>query len=117
MIKDFFIDSLSDIWPMIVIILVIISSLRITYIITKHKRFLLHKEIIYLIAIIYILCLFYVVTFQDKNFGTSNYIPFKEILLWTEYGREDIGGHIAPTQLLQIVEPIVVLGEEGHRRA
>ena len=79
MLKDIFMESLPNVWPMVVIILVIVSSLRIAYLITKHKRFLLHKELIYLIAIVYILCLFYVVTFQDNNFGTSNYVPFKEI--------------------------------------
>ena len=78
MIKNVFIESLPNIWPMIVIILVIVTSLRIAYLITKHKKFLLHKELIYLIAITYILCLFYVVTFQDSNYGVSNYIPFKE---------------------------------------
>lgn len=87
MIKDIFMESLPNIWPMIVIILVIISSLRITYLITKHKRFLLHKELIYLIAITYILCLFYVVTFQDSNYGVSNFVPFKEIF------RYSIGSH------------------------
>lgn len=83
MIKDIFVESLPNIWPMIVIILVIVSSLRIAYLITKHKKFLLHKELIYLIAITYILCLFYVVTFQDSNYGVSNYVPFKEIFRYS----------------------------------
>ena len=87
MIKDIFMESLPNIWPMVVIILVIVSSLRITYIIMKHKKFLIHKELIYLIAIAYVLCLFYVVTFQDNNFGASNFIPFKEIF------RYSIGSH------------------------
>ena len=80
-IKQTFMEVLPDVWPMLIIITVIISSLRITYLITKHKKFLLHKEIIYL------LCLFHVVTFQDINYGTSNFIPFKEIF------RYDIGSH------------------------
>ncbi len=79
MIKDIFLETIPDVWPMIVIILVIVCSLRITYLITRHKKFQFHKELIYLIAIIYILCLFYVVTFQDRNYGVSNYVPFKEI--------------------------------------
>lgn len=79
MIKNVFMEVLPDVWPMIIIITVILSSLRITYLIKKHKRFLLHKELIYLIAIVYILCLFHIVTFQDNNFGASNFIPFKEI--------------------------------------
>ena len=87
MIKDIFMESLPNVWPMMVIILVIVVSLRIAYLATKHKKFLLHKELIYLIAIIYILCLFYVVTFQDSNYGISNYIPFKEIF------RYSIGSH------------------------
>lgn len=83
MIKNIFMESIPNIWPMIVIILVIVSSCRIAYIVTRHKKFQLHKELIYLIGIIYILCLFYVVTFQDSNFGESNYIPFKEIFRYS----------------------------------
>lgn len=87
MIKKTFMEVLPDVWPMLIIILVIICSLRITYIITKHKRFLLHRELIYLISIMYLLCLFHVVTFQDVNYGTSNFVPFKEIF------RYSIGSH------------------------
>lgn len=83
MIKEAIMEVLPDVWPMLIIITVIISSLRITYLITKHKKFLLHKEIIYLLAIIYILCLFHVVTFQDINYGESNFIPFKEIFRYS----------------------------------
>ena len=79
MIKNVFMEVLPDVWPMLIIITVIISSFRITYLISKHKKFVLHKELIYLISIIYILCLFHVVTFQDNNYGKSNFVPFKEI--------------------------------------
>ena len=54
-IKNVFMEVLPDVWPMLIIILVIIVSLRLTYLITKHKKFQLHKEIIYLLAIIYLL--------------------------------------------------------------
>ena len=83
MIKNVFMDVIPDIWPMLIIILVILCSLRITYLITKHKKFLLHKELIYLIFIVYILCLFHVVTFQDNNYGVSNFVPFKEIFRYS----------------------------------
>lgn len=83
MIKEAIMEVLPDVWPMLIIITVIISSLRITYLITKHKKFLLHKEIIYLLAVIYILCLFHVVTFQDINYGESNFVPFKEIFRYS----------------------------------
>ena len=87
MLKDIFVESLPNVWPMAVIILVIVSSIRIAYLITKHKKFLIHKELIYLIAITYILCLFYLVTFQDNNYGVSNFVPFKEMF------RYSIGSH------------------------
>ncbi len=83
MIKNVFMDVIPDIWPMLIIILVIVCSLRITYLVTKHKKFLLHRELIYLIAIVYILCLFHVVTFQDINYGVSNFVPFKEIFRYS----------------------------------
>ena len=83
MIKNVFMDVIPDIWPMLIIILVIVCSLRITYLITRKKKFQLHKELIYLIAIVYLLCLFHVVTFQDTNYGVSNFIPFKEIFRYS----------------------------------
>lgn len=83
MIRSVFMDVIPDIWPMLIIILVIVCSLRVTYLITKHKRFQLHKELIYLISIVYILCLFHVVTFQDSNYGVSNFVPFREIFRYS----------------------------------
>ena len=68
-------------WPMIIISVVIIVSLRISYLLKNKLTFVLYKEITMLIFIIYILCLFQVVTFQDEvNWSTNNFIPFKEIL-------------------------------------
>lgn len=73
-------DILEYIWPMIVIVVTIISSIRIVYLITyKDKNFKLYEELIHLSFIIYILSLFYVVTFQDVNYGTSNFTFFKEM--------------------------------------
>ena len=68
-----------DLLPVIIIIAVITCSLRITYLIKSHKKFVLYKELYALIFILYILCLFEVVTFQDVNYGTSNFMPFREI--------------------------------------
>lgn len=83
MIKNIFMEVMPGIWPMLIIITVIVSTLRITYLITRHKKFQLHKEFIYLIFIIYILCLFHVVTFQDINYGESNFVPFREIFRYS----------------------------------
>ena len=43
----------------------------------------MYKELLSLIFIIYILCLYHVVTFQDINYGVSNFIPFKEIFRYS----------------------------------
>lgn len=68
-------------WPMILISIVIIVSLRIADLIKNKKKFILYKELLALSFIIYILCLFQVVTFQDTvNWASNNFIPFREIL-------------------------------------
>jgi len=71
-------------WPMIVISVVVLISLRLTDLIKNKKRFILYKELLSLCFIIYILCLFQVVTFQDTvNWSSNNFIPFKEISRYT----------------------------------
>ena len=75
------IHSVIDIaWPMVLISIVILVSLRITYLIKNRKHLYLYKELLMLSFIIYILCLFQVVTFQDDvSWSTNNFIPFREI--------------------------------------
>lgn len=79
MIKEMVIQIFGGAWPMILIFTVILSSIRITHLIIKKEKFVLYKELTYLLFVIYLLSLFYIVTFQDDNYGTSNLIPFKEI--------------------------------------
>ena len=73
-------NILANIWPMVLIITVILSTLRISYIIKNKEKFCFYKEVFSLGFIIYIIGLFYVVTFQDVSWSTSNFILFKEIL-------------------------------------
>ena len=68
-------------WPMLIISMVIMVSLRISYLIRKKQKFVLYKELLSLVFVIYIMCLFQVVTFQDSvSWASNNFIPFKEIL-------------------------------------
>ena len=68
-------------WPMILISVVLLSSLRLSYILKSKESFVLYKELLTLFFMIYILCMFQVVTFQDvSNIGTNNFVPFREIL-------------------------------------
>ena len=71
-------NILANIWPMLVIITVILSSLRVVYIIRNKETFVLYREILKLGFVIYIMSLFYVVTFQDVSWSSSNFIPFSD---------------------------------------
>ena len=83
MIKSLLLNNVMNIWPMIVLITVIVSSFRIAYLIKYNKKFVFHRELLALIFIIYILCLYYVVTYQDVSNGGINLIPFKEMFRYS----------------------------------
>ena len=79
-------DIIMMTWPTLFISIVVLLSIRISYIIKHKEKFILHKEIFLLIFILYILCLFQVVTAQDINIlEGNNFIPFKEIFRY-EFG-------------------------------
>lgn len=68
-------------WPMLIISIVIMISVRLTYLIKNKIKIVFYKEILMLCFAIYILCLFQVVTFQDDvTWSTNNFIPFREIM-------------------------------------
>ncbi|MDD5888560.1 MAG: VanZ family protein [bacterium] len=69
-------------WPMILISVVVLVSLRVSYFIKyrKEKKFVFYKELLMLSFVIYIMCLFQVVTFQDDTWSANNFIPFREIM-------------------------------------
>ncbi|MEG1597014.1 MAG: VanZ family protein [Bacilli bacterium] len=67
-------------FPFVFISIVILISLRITYLIKTKTKFVIHKELFMLFFIIYVLCLFQVVTFKDVQQGSSNFTLFSEIL-------------------------------------
>lgn len=67
-------------WPMILIFIVVLSTIRICYILEKGEKFILYKEFFRLFFVIYILLLFGMVTNTDVQGGTNNFIPFREIL-------------------------------------
>ncbi len=79
-------------WPMVLISILIVSSLRIAYIVKNKQRFVFYQEVFQLIFLIYILCLFQIVTFEDPSLSMTdehfNLIPFQEI------GRYQIGSRL-----------------------
>ena len=80
-------DLVPGVWPLVIIICVIAISLRISYLMIGKKKFNIYEELVNLFFIIYILCLFHIVTYQDVNYGTNNFIPFKEMF------RYDVGSY------------------------
>ncbi len=87
MIQDTMHNIINAIWPLIIIVVVVLTSFRIMDILIHKRKIILYKDLITLLFIIYIICLFYIVTFQDVNYGTSNFIPFKEINRYTFLSR------------------------------
>ena len=83
MLKDTILEIFGGAWAMIVIFTIILSSVRIAYLISKKEKLVLYKELTYLFFIIYLLSLFYIVTFQDDNYGLSNFVPFKEMFRYS----------------------------------
>ena len=83
MFRETILNILDNVWPMLVIICTIIISLRVLDIIQNKRKFVFYKEVFYLGFIVYVICLFHTVTFQDVAWGTSNFIPFKEMLRYS----------------------------------
>jgi glycopeptide antibiotics resistance protein len=67
-------------YPMIIIFTVTLIAIRLSYLIANKVKFKLYRELFMLSFVLYSMILFYVVTFQDANYGTNNFIPFKEIM-------------------------------------
>ena len=85
MIQDTLEMAFSENYPMIIIFTVIIVAIRIAYLIVHKQKFIFYKEFFMLAFLLYSLLLFYVVTFQDVNYGTNNFVPFHEIFRY-EFG-------------------------------
>ncbi len=74
------ITIMKDVWPMLLIFVVVLSTIRINYILEKGEKFVLYKEFFTLAFVIYILLLFGLVTNTDVQSYGNNFIPFREIL-------------------------------------
>ena len=85
MVQDTLISVFENNYPMIIIFTVVIVTIRLAYLLSRKVKFELYRELFMLAFLLYSLILFYVVTFQDVNYGTNNFIPFKEIMRY-EFG-------------------------------
>lgn len=85
MVQNTITAAFSENYPMILIFTAVIVSLRLVYLVVHKEKFVFYKEFGSLVFLLYSLILFYVVTFQDVNYGTNNFIPFHEIMRY-EFG-------------------------------
>ena len=66
-------------WPIVMVTIISLISIRITYVIKNKNKFILYEELLKLIFVIYILMFFQIVTYQDVISYGNNFIPFKEL--------------------------------------
>lgn len=80
MLGSTFVNAINNIWPMLIIFLVVLIVVRIFYYICNSKDFVLYKELIYLCFLVYALLLFELVTDTElSSNGGINLVPFTEI--------------------------------------
>lgn len=70
---------LKDIWPMLLLFIIVLITIRVTDILLNKKHFLLYKDLFILMFILYMFLLFELVTSTDFESFSNNFIPFKEI--------------------------------------
>lgn len=80
MILNTFKEALLNVWPMLVIFLVVLVAIRISYLKINNEKFIFYKEFANLIFIIYVLLLYELLTSTELNTsGGLNIVPFTEI--------------------------------------
>lgn len=106
MIVDTLSSAIRDIWPMLVIFLVVIIAIRISYIKINHEKFIFYKEFLNLIFIVYVLLLFQLLTSTEMNTNSGlNIVPFTEIF------RYEIGSKLF---IFNVIGNIVVFVPFGY---
>lgn len=71
---------LKDIWPMLLLFIIVVFTMRIIDIIINNKKVPIYKDLRILVFILYMFLLFELVTSTDFESYSNNFIPFKEIL-------------------------------------
>lgn len=86
MFSEAFHSIVNSALPMLIIFIVVICTVRISYIRSTNQKIILHNEIFNLLFIIYVLLLFELLTGTENSYGSGiNIIPFKEIMRY-EFG-------------------------------
>lgn len=98
MIKNLLDKIISEVWPMLVVFIIVMILLRFFYLQNHKEKFTFHKEFKMLLAIIYIWLLFELLTMTEINSVSGiNLTPFSEILRYkigTNYFNYNVLGNI-----------------------
>ena len=70
--------------PMIILFSVVMAAVRVTTAIEKKEKIVLYKDIKSLGYVVYCFVLFHLVTTSDYSSISNNFIPFREILRYTD---------------------------------
>lgn len=82
-------EVIKNIWPMMVIFLVVLVAIRISYLKINSEKFIFYKEFGNLIFVIYVMLLFELLTSTEMNTNSGyNLVPFTEIF------RYQMGTHL-----------------------
>jgi len=73
-------NFIKSLWPMLLLFIIVICSIRIIDIIFNKKKMIIHQELMNLMFIVYLFLLFQLVTTTDFESFSNNFIPFKEIM-------------------------------------
>lgn len=80
MILDTLTDAIVNVWPMLIIFLIVLVTIRISYIKINKEKFVFYREFLNLVFIIYVLLLYQLLTSTELNTnGGLNLVPFTEI--------------------------------------
>ena len=71
---------ISNIWPMLLLFVIVLFTMRIIDTIINKKKLVIHKDLFILSFILYMFLLFSLVTSTDFESYSNNFIPFKEIM-------------------------------------
>ena len=106
MILETLTNAILDVWPMLVIFLVVLITIRVGYLKINHEKLVFYREFINLMFVIYILLLYQLLTTTELNkMSGLNIVPFTEIF------RYEIG---SPSFIYNVIGNILIFIPFGY---
>jgi glycopeptide antibiotics resistance protein len=69
--------------PMFSVLILAFFIVRLILMYNKNKKINIHRELIFFYFLVYIAIVYQIVTMQDISVGTSNFVPFREIMRYS----------------------------------